>query len=274
MHWPFAKFVGCGNDFILFDNRVKTFPLQQADLIKNLCHRQKGIGADGVILLEDSEKAGFRMRIFNSDGSEAEMCGNGIRCLFQFLHFLGFQEPSYQIETKERVLKVSKNGSDVAVEMGDPSHVKWDLDLYVENQKYKGHFLNTGVPHFVLFLPEIQSFNLNKIGPLIRHHSTFSPHGTNVNIVQCSTAQSLSIRTFERGVEAETLACGTGVTAAALAAAHQFSMKSPIQVTTQSKETLHIDFHLSNGSFSNVIMTGPATFCFEGSIDLKSYFFD
>src|SRR5690242_9341576 len=129
MRWSFAKYVGCGNDFILFDNRQRNFPFSQADVIQRLCHRQKGIGADGVILLENSHLADFRMRIFNSDGSEAEMCGNGLRCFVQWLASSGYQMPIYRIETQHRILQAVKEKNNVRIEMGSPTNIRWNISF-------------------------------------------------------------------------------------------------------------------------------------------------
>lgn len=267
MEWPFAKYVGCGNDFIFFDNRTKLFPSHNKPLIQRLCHRQAGIGADGIILLDTSSKADFSMRIFNADGSEAEMCGNGIRCLMRYLQHLNQNASQYKIETLQRLLTIAHNGPDIRVEMGKPSQIKWNIPLQIKDQHYQVHHLDTGVPHIVLFVKNIIDFDLSHIGPIIRHHSLFSPKGTNVNIVQVES-DHLKIRTYERGVEAETLACGTGATAAALAAAHQYKLKSPIIVQTALQDELTIGFQLKDEQFSAVTMSGPAHRTYQGTVDI------
>jgi diaminopimelate epimerase len=248
----FCKYHGAGNDFILIDNRSQQFT--DTGIIESLCHRRFGIGADGVILLEKSSSADFRMRIFNADGSEAEMCGNGVRCLAAFMRRLrAFDGAKFSLETMHRTLQVTYHESSIEVDMGRPTDIKHHEDLIV---------LDTGVPHAVLFTA-IKGIDLAQRGPAIRYDERFSPRGVNVNFVEQTGPQSLAIRTYERGVEGETLACGTGCTAAALAAHLVLSMPSPIAVQTASKEVLTISF---NPDLHDVKMAGNATFIFEGTL--------
>lgn len=267
MQHPFAKYVGCGNDFIIFDNRTLFFPIEDKKLIQRLCNRQVGIGADGILLLESSAKADFRMRIFNPDGSEAEMCGNGIRCLIQYLSRSDMKRSSYKIETLHRVLTAISEGFDVQVEMGSPTSVKWNLSIFFKGKSFQTHFLDTGVPHVVVFVKDLNEIDLKEMGSYFRYHSEFSPQGTNVNLAQLS-ADCIKIRTYERGVEAETLACGTGATAVALAAAFQFKLNSPIIIETRLKELLTIGFERTSEEFSRVTMKGPAFYTFQGTTEL------
>ena len=147
MEWPFSKYVGCGNDFIIFDNREGAFPSKDEQLIKHLCHRQCGIeGADGVILLENSDRSDFRMRIFNSDGSEAEMCGNGIRCIMKFLEQAGLKGPKYEIETMKRVHRIEHVSGGISVEMGSPAHCQWDISLDFQGRQNKATISIPGCP--------------------------------------------------------------------------------------------------------------------------------
>ncbi|MBA3722592.1 MAG: diaminopimelate epimerase [Parachlamydiaceae bacterium] len=268
MQLTFAKYVGCGNDFILFDNREESFPKKDESLIRSLCHRQFGIGADGVILLESSSKADFSMRIYNADGSEAEMCGNGIRCLMRFLEHLGLKDPSYSIETMHKILLLEHHGKDIRVEMGIPNNTKWNISFNENDSVFQLHYLDTGVPHIVLFVDEIESFDLKKWGPHLRYHKLFAPKGTNVNIAQRLPNDEIKIRTYERGVEGETLACGTGATAVALAAAYCYQIRNPITIQTGLGQKLTIDFEQTGLTFENVTLTGPATRTFKGTIDL------
>lgn len=269
MRVPFSKYVGCGNDFILFDNRAHDFPLEDRSLISKLCHRQCGIGADGIVFLESSLQADFRMRIFNRDGSEAEMCGNGIRCLMRFIQDLGFNNSFYHIETMQRLLKVAVSEGGVCVEMGNPTHIQWDILFNGEDQTYELHYLNTGVPHIVLFIEDIDQIKLDRLGPYIRYHSLFAPEGTNVNLAQVSSSSCIKIRTYERGVEGETLACGTGATAVALATAYKYGYEGPLSIETRLKENLIIDFRRDKNTFRDVTMTGPAYRTFQGTIFLN-----
>lgn len=266
----FAKYVGCGNDFILIDNRLKTFPFQQS-LVQHLCQRQRGVGADGLILLETPTKpdADFRFRIFNSDGSEAEMCGNGIRCFVKWLASMGFHYEHYRIQTMQSILKAKHVKDDICVDMGTPGNIQWDISLPFENQFLRIHYLNTGVPHAILFTENIDDVELLKLGPYIRNYSLWTPHGTNVTIAQKETGARLKVRTYERGVEGETLACGTGATAAALAAAREYQIVSPVCIETRLGEELNIGFSYENQKFSHVTLTGSAKCTFTGEVDLR-----
>lgn len=255
---PFSKYEGCGNDFILIDWRQLKRDAFLPEEIRTLCSRKQGIGADGLITLDSSQKGDARMRIYNADGSEAEMCGNGIRCLMKFMRERGFSQETAVIETAERLLKGSLCGEDVIFEMGTPTDIRWDAPL----ETWQIHFLNTGVPHAVIFVDHLDTADVQKWGSFIRFHPLFQPQGTNVNFVQIKGPQILSIRTYERGVEGETLACGTGATAAALAYAHLHKAKSPISVLTRSLDSLTISF---TPDWSLVQMQGPARKVFEGN---------
>lgn len=269
MDLPFSKYSGCGNDFIFVDNRQEIFPKNQA-LISNLCKRPLGIGADGLILLEKSEKADFKMRIFNSDGLEAEMCGNGLRCLKKFLKELGFKKSSISIETFERVLNIEDAGEFVKAHMGEPQGLKLDLELEIDHKIYPVHFLNTGVPHSVLFVENLNSINVSHLGRKIRQHPDFAPKGCNVNFVQILGKSLIAVATYERGVEEETLACGTGATASAILASVKFQLPTPIEVRVRSGESLIIHFDLEKEGFpKSVTQTGPARFHFKGSYPLS-----
>lgn len=248
----FCKYQGAGNDFILIDNRQKIFAADKAE-IQKLCHRRFGIGADGIICLENSSTADFAMRIFNADGSEAEMCGNGVRCLAAFVRRLGLCHKSrFSLQTMQRLLTINFQEENIEVEMGAATGVEKHPDLVV---------MNTGVPHAVIFSENIHEVELKRLGPEIRYHTRFAPQGVNVNFVQQEGPQKIAIRTYERGVEDETLACGTGCTAAALAAHLVLDMPSPIAVKTASSEIVTISF---NKDFEDVRMSGKATFVFEG----------
>lgn len=262
----FTKYVGCGNDFILFDDRGKWFPFHNKSLIKRLCHRQYGIGADGILLVQPSSQADFRMRILNPDASEAEMCGNGIRCFAKFLLTLGFEKNPYLIETMERLLKIDYVDEDVSVEMGNPTDIRRNISLEYKGKKYLVHAINTGVPHSVIFDQDIENFSLHSIGPYFRNHPFFQPRGTNVNVAQRLNDNFFKMRTYERGVEAETLACGTGATAVALLAACEFQLASPIVLQTASNENLTIEFTKVGNEFTRVRMTGPAFSTYKGEV--------
>jgi diaminopimelate epimerase len=267
--WSFAKYVGCGNDFIIFDNREGHFPVSDKHQISHLCHRQCGIGADGIILLEASQKGDFRMRIFNADSSEAEMCGNGIRCLVKYCHQLFPLKQQYIIETMHRLHKASIEGEDVCIDMGSPTHMQWNVPLFFQQQEILFQFLDTGVPHAVFFDPDIDSIDLKQLGPYIRHHPNWGLKGTNVTLAQNLDNTHFKMRTFERGVEGETLGCGTGATAVALAAAKQYPIKSPVTIHMKAGD-VKIGFENQDDRFSNITMTGPASCTYEGKVKIRA----
>lgn len=265
MRFLFSKYSGCGNDFIIIDNRPFHFP-QHSDKIQQLCQRQTGIGADGIILLENSQTADFGMRIYNADGSEADMCGNGIRCLMKFLQELGFRNESYTIQTSLRKLTLTTLGSQVAVNMGEAFDHQWHLPLEVDGKTYQTHYLNTGVPHTILFTDNLD-IDFEPLGLKFRNHTHFGSKGTNFNLAKLMPNGELHNRTFERGVEGETLACGTGCAAVAMAAINVLGLSGPIKVRTRTQDLL--EFSLLQDT-QEIMMTGPATKVFEGAFELES----
>jgi diaminopimelate epimerase len=266
----FSKYSGSGNDFILIDNRDLFFPSRNKQLIATLCQRRTGIGADGIILLENSTHADFKMRIFNADGGEAEMCGNGARCLARFIQQLGFAKNDYKIEAMKSVIHLQIENDRISVSMPQPENFKWFQRLTIGDLELTLHSLNTGVPHAVIFVDELENDQWMKMAPSIRSHSSFGSPGTNVNFASVFQEGHLNIRTYERGVEGETLACGTGAIASALTAERLFRWPSPIQVSPKSKETLNISFKFEEGIPTNVKLAGPALFIFEGRISLPN----
>lgn len=266
MEVKFSKYSGCGNDFIFIDNRKSFFPKGNRDLIFKLCHRPQGIGADGVILLEESKQADFRMSIFNADGSEAEMCGNGLRCLKKFIAELGIQTPALSIETKERQLSIQDHHEAVKISLGKPQNIQLDVSLDIGDTL---HTIDTGVPHAVQFVDKLEEVPVAVLGKKIRWHPFFSPKGTNANFVKLEAPSQIAIRTYERGVEQETLACGTGAAAAALISFLVHKVKPPIEVITRSGEKLMIDVACDeSGAIKEVWQIGPASFHFQGTFVL------
>lgn len=264
MDIPFSKYNGCGNDFILIDNRALFFPSQNVSFIQSLCQRQKGIGADGLILLEPSKDATFRMRIFNSDGREAEMCGNGARCIVKFAQEVGLLCPPCTIQTMHSLLKAGYDGDDISIDMGIPQEIEWSKKLSINGHPLTIHWIDTGVPHAVLFVDHLQHEKWMSLAPKIRFHPAFYPKGVNVNFASIN-GDLIEVRTYERGVEGETLACGTGATAVALAAAKQTGKESPVRIKTSSGDLLKIYFTL-NSKFENVHLSGPARCTFRGAL--------
>lgn len=258
MRISFSKFSGSGNDFILVDNRENSFN-PDARAIAKLCQRRTGIGADGIIFLEKSFRFDHKMRIFNADGSEAEMCGNGARCLLKFMRMLGIDRQKCLVETKESHIVLWDTEGTPCLAMPQPRDLQ--LNLHLNHEIPPIHYLNTGVPHAVIFVNNLTDEKWMNLAPSIRHHASFEPHGANVNFVQLDAQNAIHIRTYERGVEGETLACGTGSAAAALIASKLHHLPSPIKVFPRSQETLTITF---NSSFTEVVLSGPATLIFQG----------
>lgn len=259
---PFCKYSGLGNDFIVIDNRCRSFPLLPKT-IQTLCHRKTGIGADGVLVLEHSSKALAKMRIFNADGSEAEMCGNGLRCFVKYLAKLGLPVASCHIETTSDLLKCWDLGDKVKVEMPSPKLLHMPLTLNGLNL----YHLDTGVPHAVLFVEHFDLEMLTVLGKEMRNHPHFAPRGTNITFLNPLTR---NFCTYERGVEAITLACGTGATAAALTLAYTKKSPSPIAIYTLQGDLIEISFREEHGAFKSVTMTGGATYLFSGLTPLAA----
>lgn len=259
------KMAGSGNDFVIVDNRQGVVPEEGiADLARRICARRVSVGADGLILIERSDAADFRMRIINSDGSEAEMCGNGSRCVFMLASELGIASGKMSSETIAGVINGEVKGDRVAVQMPDVKKVK-SVSLDGEFGKRDGFFLDTGVPHTVVFVDDLEGEDVVEVGRAIRYHDAFQPEGTNVNFVSRSTGQEISIRTYERGVEDETLSCGTGSVAAALTHGCASDINSPVNVRTRSGEILKISFAREGEGFKDVMMDGPVRKVFEGT---------
>lgn len=263
MEFPFIKYSGCGNDFLLLDNRRQVFSLLSPLDVFHMCHRQHGVGADGVVLLENSSTADFKMRIFNADGSEAEMCGNGLRCLMKFLLELGFPAQVYTIETQLFHHHGEFVNEEVLITLQPPSTIE-KVTLKIGFLDLSIICLNTGVPHGVVFVDQLEKIDINQLGKTIRFHPRFAPQGLNVNFASILAKGELLVRTYERGVEGETLACGTGATATALAANFFYGWKSPVKVIPRSQEKLTVFFDKNEKIFTSLKLQGPARKIFEG----------
>ena len=265
----FTKMNGAGNDFILIDNRPQAIRLSR-EQIALLCNRHRGIGADGIILLKPSStgKADWAWDFYNSDGSIGEMCGNGARCFARFVQARTGRKGDFTFETEAGIIKAAFEGERVRVSLTEPSDLRLDEQLPLAGGKLTVHSLNTGVPHAVLFVPNADKAMVQELGPEIRHHSRFAPKGTNVNFVQVLDPGHIRVWTFERGVEGETLACGTGVTASALIASRVHQFHSPVRVQVQGGDEMAVSFQEKSGGFSDVQLSGPAQFVFEGKTNL------
>ncbi|MFD2570232.1 diaminopimelate epimerase [Spirosoma soli] len=260
----FVKYQGTGNDFILIDDRdtpdrAAAFPVADQPFVEKLCHRRFGIGADGLILLQNDPDYDFKMIYFNADGAEGSMCGNGGRCIVRFAHDLGLFTAETRFLAVDGEHKAAVSENDISLGMSDVSGIEERNGLT---------FLNTGSPHVVRFVDDLESLDVVAEGQAIRYSDAFQPGGTNVNFVQVIGSDTLFVRTYERGVEDETYSCGTGVTAAALVAHHQLNMSSPVSIQTLGGN-LKVSFEAQvDGSFSDVHLIGPAKRVFAGTITI------
>lgn len=261
---PFYKMVASGNDFVVVDNRRKIVKDPVA-FAREVCRPHQGAGADGLLLFENSKKANFKMRIINLDGSEAAACGNGFRCIALYAHEvlkyssrMNFESGSGLIEAE--VLQKNQ----VKVQLVKPR--VFEMDGVVEVQKHRLHyaFLDTGVPHVVIFVEGIEKMEVLEIGKAIRHHTHFQPFGTNVNFVEVKSKKEIRVRTYERGVENETLACGTGSTASAAVSVLKGYTEPPVNVLTQGGEKLRIDMQKKGQEITKVFLEGKAQFVYKG----------
>ncbi|MBU4305976.1 MAG: diaminopimelate epimerase [Candidatus Omnitrophica bacterium] len=259
--FEFTKMVASGNDFIIFDNRragLKNGP----EIARLLCVRTNGVGADGLIFIESSKRADFKMRIFNPDGSEAEMCGNGIRCAVLYKG-----KKNTKVETLAGLLSAELKDYGIKVRMTDPKGLQLNVNLDIDGRIYQVNYVNTGVPHSVYFVENLEATNVRMLGRLIRYHRDFEPVGTNVDFAKIIDQDTLQIRTYERGVEEETLACGTGSVASALVYHHKFVGTNGtymVNIHTKGSEVLKIYFDYKDGSFSNVWLEGRASMVYKG----------
>jgi len=265
----FTKAVATGNDFIIIDNRSPALSAKDLSaLAKKACARRFSIGADGLLALEASKIADFKMRIFNPDGSEAEMCGNGSRCIALYALNKGIVKTEMTIDTIAGTLNASVKGDIVKVKLPDPKDIKWNFCVMINKCPYKLNFVDTGVPHVVHFVDDLDKVDVKKMGSHIRNHGEFSPEGTNADFVKVADKHNIKIRTYERGVEDETLACGTGAVASAIISAESEKMASPVNVETRSGEKLKVYFEMIDGEFKNVYLEGKAGLVYDGALKI------
>jgi len=264
---PFYKMSGAGNDFIIIDNRQQIVDnTKLTDFISSVCRRKMSAGADGLILIESSKKCDFRWRFFNSDGSKAEMCGNGARCAARFAHMNAIAGTTLSFETEAGVIHAQISKDRVKVKMPAASDLKLAYPLALSHNSLTISSINTGVPHVVVMVEQIDNIDVVALGKEIRFHQAFAPAGTNANFVYRSKPNEIIVRTYERGVEDETLACGTGAIASAIISACQLDMKSPIDVQTRSGAYLTIHFSETDGQFSEIYMEGDARIIYSGEL--------
>ncbi len=255
-HLVFAKYQGAGNDFIVIDDRKLRFPVTEAEYIAHLCHRRLGIGADGVILLQPSKDADFRMRIFNADGKEAAQCGNGLRCLVDYIRNTLEGASPLSIETQDRITSCSWKDDIITVDLGSYTWMHQDI----VRPPFSMDLIHTGVPHAVVFVESINRPDFKEVASSLRAPSEFAPEGANVNFVELRK-DVLWTRVYERGVEDETLACGTGAAAVAIAAKKKYHLKNPVCVMPLSEEALWVEINPSS-----LRLSGRATCVFQGVV--------
>ncbi|MBU4311540.1 MAG: diaminopimelate epimerase [Candidatus Omnitrophica bacterium] len=255
----FTKMVGAGNDFVVIDCRSVSCSgcCELSSLAKNLCQIKTGIGADGLLILEKSRKADFRMRIFNADGSEAEMCGNGLRCAALYAGKKG----KVKVETQAGIYEAAITGKDkVRIKMEEPKGLKMNLPLIVNGRSIKVGYVDTGVPHTVVFVQGIEKIDVDSIGRAIRYHKEFKPRGTNADFVEIIDNKNIKMRTYERGVEGETLACGTGAVASAIIAGHGANVHTKGGI-------LKVSFKRVGNKIKDVYLEGEAREVYTGEVE-------
>lgn len=259
MNLTFYKYQGAGNDFIIIDNRTQIFPKKNLNIINQLCDRKFGIGADGLILLENSDSVDFKMKYYNADGNESTMCGNGGRCIVAFAKKLNIVSNETTFEAIDGLHYAKVIDELINLQMIDVSNV----------EHYPNHyFVNSGSPHHIIVTTQVKNCNVVSQGRAIRHGAPYFDEGSNVNFVEKVDDSHFKIRTYERGVEDETLACGTGATAVAIAM-HDAQMTNNQSIVIETLGgILEVSFNKENNSYTNVFLKGPATFVFKGTIEI------
>ncbi len=269
----FEKMSGTGNDFVIIDNReIKVPSAEQSEFARKICRRMFSVGADGLIFIEKSTVADFRWNFYNADGSVAEMCGNGSRCAARFAYRHKIAGKEMTLETLAGIVEaeICKEDDVVRVKMTQPFDFRFDISLELGEQECAAAYVNTGVPHVVIFVDD-DDIPVKKWGRKVRFHEMFEPKGTNVNFVNLLPDGKLKVRTYERGVEDETMACGTGSAASALFGALLKGMESPVEVITTGGDTLTILFDLQDGPVvENIYLQGPTRLICEGNLTAEA----
>lgn len=266
MEIPFWKMHGASNDFILVDDRRQTFPASDRAWMASVMSRRTGVGSEGILLIQPSTKADFRMRFFNPDGGEAEMCGNGARCLARLAHEIGAAPASMSIETVAGIVRAEVRGDLVLLHMTEPRDWRMNRTLSAVGTTVSYSFVNSGVPHVVVEVPDLDAVDVQKLGAAIRYHKDFAPAGTNANFISVTGPDSLRVRTYERGVEAETLACGTGIVACGLVAGRLGRVRPPVKIAARSGDVLEVNYTATAGGATEVTLLGPAVHVFRGTL--------
>jgi diaminopimelate epimerase len=274
MKVPFTKMSGAGNDFVVVDNRQNVIT-RHAEFARRVCDRRWGIGADGILLVEPDKSEPYGMAYYNADGSYGGMCGNGGRCIALYAHMSGIAPASHTFRALDHVYQARIAGETVTLRMKDPSRMRKGLRISIPGHSMTGHFVDTGSPHVVVFVEDVDrgevplgALDVSGMGKAIRHHELFQPEGTNANFVEVTKESLCNIRTYERGVEAETLACGTGSIAAAVISSELKGLKPPVTVKPAGNVKLVVGFVKEGPSVRSVDLSGPAVVTFTGTIEI------
>jgi len=262
----FVKASGAGNDFVVIDNHDGHLDMDQARLARALCDRHFGIGADGLLVVEGCATADFHMQYYNADGSYGGMCGNGGRCIARFAFMKRLAPARMRFQALDHIYEAEILPEGVRLRMKDPRDYASGLQADIGSASFECRFINTGSPHAVVFVSDLESLDVQGIGRSLRFHRLFSPEGANVNFVHHQPGNAIAIRTYERGVEAETLACGTGSVASAAVAALELGLSFPVSVKVRSGEELIVDATKKGSRLTNVYLQGSADILFTGKI--------
>ena len=268
----FYKMSGSGNDFIIIDNRDLSLDITDlSDFARRICQRKVSVGADGLLVIEPSDTADFKWRFFNSDGSMAEMCGNAARCVARFAYMKGIAGNHMCWETIAGVISAEVNDDIVKAKLTEPSALEAGIQIQTDEQTFIVDSLNTGVPHAVVFVDDLDHYDVCHNGRLIRYHQHFAPRGTNADFAAIIDRHKILVRTYERGVEDETLACGTGCVASVLAAASHNLVETPVDVVVKSGETLRVYFENKEDQFSEIYLEGRVKMVYHGFLFEEAY---
>ncbi len=270
MKLEFAKMSGAGNDFIVVDDRKGFVAEDAGELAKQLCRRRVSVGADGLILVVPSTSHDFRMRYFNADGSEADMCGNGGRCVARFAHERGIAGKTMRFQSQSGTHSAEiLDENHVKLMMTEPRAMLLGTSLHMGGEVYEVHRINTGVPHAIIEVEDIENYPVVETGRAVRGHNSYAPEGTNVDFAAVEDEHNVRLRTYERGVEDETLACGTGAVATAITLASLGKVKPPVTVKTRGGEPLEIGFFMSDNGYCDVSLSGDARVVYWAELDLS-----
>lgn len=268
------KLSGAGNDFVIINNLNKVINSADSEFmnfVSKVCQRRMSVGADGILLVEPSEDVDFRMRYFNADGGEVETCGNGARCISKFAYLNGIVSEHMRFLTNAGIYESEIVDNNVKVRMSDPEDIRINIPLHLTDDVYQVGFANSGVPHVVFFVDDLEETDVLDLGQQTRFHDDYKPAGTNANFIRIHSSQRIDIRTYERGVEDETLACGTGSIASAIVSAALGKVKSPVSVKTASGVILKIHFDLKDDQPTNVYLEGDARVIFAGELTSEAW---